>query len=158
MSLLFLCVLSRFLSYTDITLYSSLLVYHYSQGKRGDPNVDKLFEALEPLTNKLLILDDKQVHWFPRHISELDLIANRTLDAGVDLECDHPGFNDAVYRKRRGELAKIAQVHACSQTIPRIDYTDKEVATWSAVWDQMEGLWEKYACAEYKVWMSVLVL
>lgn len=34
------------------------------------------------------------MNWFPRHISELDLIANRTSDAGIDLEADHPGFSD----------------------------------------------------------------
>lgn len=81
----------------------------------------------------------------------MDWIANRTLDAGVDLESDHPGFHDETYRARRGELAKMAQEHSCTQPIPRIDYTENEIATWSAVWDQMEGLWEKYACQEYKV-------
>jgi hypothetical protein len=29
-----------------------------------------------------------------RSIDELDIIANRVLDAGKDLESDHPGFND----------------------------------------------------------------
>lgn len=29
-----------------------------------------------------LVLDSKEVPWFPRHIAQLDLIANRTLDAG----------------------------------------------------------------------------
>lgn len=31
--------------------------------------------------------------WFPRHIEELDKISQKTLDAGSDLESDHPGFN-----------------------------------------------------------------
>ena len=113
--------------------------------------MNKLLEALKPLTNKILILDDKQVQWFPRHITELDLIANRTLDAGVDLESDHPGFNDAVYRARRGKLGENGTRTHLYETHPFIDYTPEEIATWSAVWDQMEPLWEKYACQEYKV-------
>lgn len=63
-------------------------------GRRGTKNVDALFNDLKPITDKLLILDNKKVHYFPRHISELDNIANRTLgcDTG-DLEADHPGFH-----------------------------------------------------------------
>jgi phenylalanine-4-hydroxylase len=94
------------------------------------------------------------VQWFPRHISELDLIANRTLDAGVDLESDHPGFNDLKYRERRGHLATLAQNHTWNKPISRIDYTPEEIETWTAVWDQMEPLWSKYACQEYKVTCS----
>ena len=99
------------------------------------------------MTDKLLILDEKRVHWFPRHISELDLIANRTLVAGVDLMSeDHPGFHDAEYRRRRDELSIKAQTHRWDQPIPRIEYTQDEVAVWTAVWDKMEGLWEKVRC------------
>lgn len=65
-------------------------------GSPHDPNVARLLEDLRMWTDKLLILDEKQVHWFPRHVSELDLVANRTLDAGVELEADHPGFHDRV--------------------------------------------------------------
>ena len=74
-------------------------------GSATDPNVQKLLQDLDPLANKVLILDSKDVYWFPRHISELDLIANRTLDAGVDLEADHPGFHDQEYRARRAIMA-----------------------------------------------------
>lgn len=91
-----------------------------------------------------------QVQWFPRHISELDLIANRTLDAGTDLESDHPGFNDPVYRARREELTRLAKEHTYDRPIAVIDYTPEEIQTWGAVWDKMEGLWDLYACKEYK--------
>eukprot|EP00529_Nitzschia_sp_RCC80_P001069 CAMPEP_0113447790 /NCGR_PEP_ID=MMETSP0014_2-20120614/4421_1 /TAXON_ID=2857 /ORGANISM="Nitzschia sp." /LENGTH=544 /DNA_ID=CAMNT_0000338959 /DNA_START=141 /DNA_END=1776 /DNA_ORIENTATION=- /assembly_acc=CAM_ASM_000159 len=116
-------------------------------GSLDDPIVQKLMSDLDPITEKLLVLDEKDVQWFP--LSELDLIAHRTLDAGVDLESDHPGFNDEVYRARRAELAENAINHKWDRPIPRIEYTGNEIKTWSAVWDKMEGLWEDYACKEY---------
>lgn len=90
-----------------------------------------------------------QVQWFPRHISELDLIAGRTLDAGTDLESDHPGFNDTVYRERRANLTKSALNHRWDKAIDHITYTHDEIATWETVWDRMECLWDQYACKEY---------
>eukprot|EP00580_Thalassiosira_gravida_P017000 CAMPEP_0201665850 /NCGR_PEP_ID=MMETSP0494-20130426/6861_1 /ASSEMBLY_ACC=CAM_ASM_000839 /TAXON_ID=420259 /ORGANISM="Thalassiosira gravida, Strain GMp14c1" /LENGTH=414 /DNA_ID=CAMNT_0048144881 /DNA_START=1161 /DNA_END=2405 /DNA_ORIENTATION=- len=97
-----------------------------------------------------------QVHWFPRHISELDLIANRTLDAGTDLEADHPGFHDVEYRQRRAHLAELALNHRVHHDIPKTEYTQEEVETWGLVWDTMENLWEKYACKEYKKSMNLM--
>lgn len=121
-------------------------------GKVGDPNVNALLQSLKQLTDKLLVLDEKEVHWFPRHISELDLIANRTLDAGSDLTSDHPGFNDGEYRARRARLADAAvQYRMHHDGIPMTEYTQDEIDTWGLVWDTMEGLWDKYACKEYKV-------
>jgi phenylalanine-4-hydroxylase len=106
-------------------------------------------DALKPMTGKLLVLDEKQVHWFPRHISELDSVVGRTLDAGTDLQSDHPGFSDMTYRTRRAALTESAQRHRWDMPIQTIDYTQEETAVWSAVWDNMEGLWEDYACKEY---------
>jgi hypothetical protein len=37
-------------------------------GSLGDAPVQKLMNDLAPLTEKLLVLDEKDVHWFPRHI------------------------------------------------------------------------------------------
>lgn len=119
------------------------------EGSCQDENVRKLLNALSDLTGKLLILDEKRVHWFPRHISELDRVANRTLDAGRDLEADHPGFHDPVYRERRETLTILAKEHVWDQPIPHVAYTPAETSVWTAVWDQMEPLHKKYACKEY---------
>ena len=43
----------------------------------------------------MLILDEREVPWFPRHVSELDKIANKVMEAGKDIEADHPGFLDS---------------------------------------------------------------
>ena len=82
----------------------------------------------------------------------MDLIANWTLDAGEDLESDHPGFLDQEYRGRRAKLAELAVNHrTMNRSIPKTEYTKEEVATWGLVWDTMVGLWDEYACKEYKV-------
>ena len=40
------------------------------------------------------MLDNRVVPWFPKDVAELDLVANKTLEAGIDIESDHPGFLD----------------------------------------------------------------
>lgn len=116
-----------------------------------DESIRKALHALQESSyvDRILILDEKVVRWFPRHVAELDLIANRVLDAGTDLQADHPGFLDQGYRSRRAELAKHALEYTMDKPIPFIKYTDAEKSVWTAVWDRMETLWEQYACEEY---------
>ena len=113
------------------------------------PVNDKLLGTLRQKSRNLMVLDDRRVPWFPRHISDLDVVGNRILDAGTDLESDHPGFNDPVYRSRRQVLAENAMKHRYGEPIPRIDYTPEEVATWGAVYDKLTSFLEEHACPEY---------
>ena len=119
------------------------------EGSSSDENLKQLIATLGTMTERLLILDERTVEWFPRHISELDTIAGRTMDAGTDLEADHPGFHDPVYRQRRQALADAANRYSWNQSIEPVDYTDEETSVWTAVWDRMEPLLDKYACKEY---------
>ena len=50
----------------------------------------------------------ESVPWFPRTIRDLDQFANQILSYGSELDSDHPGFTDEVYRKRRKYFADIA--------------------------------------------------
>ena len=83
--------------------------------------------------------------------------ASETLEAGSDLEADHPGFHDKKYRERRDALASFAREHqSCSTPIDFVEYKDEEIMCWSSIWKEMEPLWEKYACKEFLEGMDLL--
>lgn len=124
-------------------------IYIDFHGQLGESKTDKLMRELRARCKNMLVLDEREVPWFPRHISDLDRIASRTLDAGADLEADHPGFHDPVYRKRRTELAAIAQTFAYGDEVPVIQYTPEEISTWGMVYSKLKSLQDQYACPEY---------
>ena len=91
-----------------------------------------------------------EVPWFPRSLQELTKIEQRTLSAGADLECDHPGFKDLEYRKRRQEIAEISVHHNClSPEVPRVAYTATETDTWEVIFNVLRPLHKAHACKEY---------
>ncbi|XP_015124802.1 tryptophan 5-hydroxylase 1 [Diachasma alloeum] len=86
--------------------------------------------------------------WFPRKISDLDQ-AQKVLMYGTELDADHPGFKDPVYRKRREQFADIANNYRHGQAIPRVQYTPDEIKTWATVFRELHQLYLKHACKEY---------
>merc|ERR1719427_1917580 len=85
---------------------------------------------------------ENAVPWFPRHISELDRFANQILSYGSELDSDHPGFTDEVYRARRKEFADIAFHYRHHERIPRVTYTSEEIATWKVVFNNLKRLYK----------------
>lgn len=124
-------------------------IYIDFHGMPGEEKTDKLMKELQSRCRNMLVLDERKVPWFPRHISDLDQIAPRILDANTCLEADHPGFHDKVYRERRGELAQIALDFRYDQEIPYIQYTKSETDTWGVVYKKLETLHKQYACQEF---------
>ncbi len=120
------------------------------EGKRGDPAVDAAIGELRNLALHVLVLDHKDVPWFPRHIAELDRIANNTLDAGGVLTADHPGFRDGDYRRRRAEIDRLARLHRHGDAFPVVKYTAAEHGTWNEVYRHLAALCRQYACMEYR--------
>lgn len=89
------------------------------------------------------------VPWFPNDIQDLDRFANQILSYGSELDADHPGFTDSVYRARRKEFADIAFNYKHGQTIPRVEYTEGEKATWGIVFKELKSLYPTHACREH---------
>ncbi|XP_072128425.1 tryptophan 5-hydroxylase 1 isoform X2 [Mobula birostris] len=95
--------------------------------------------------------------WFPRKIQDLDKCANRVLMYGSDLDADHPGFKDNVYRKRRKYFADLAMDYKHGDPIPRIEFTEEEVRTWGTVFRELTKLYPTHACREYLKNLPLLI-
>ncbi|KAG7456224.1 hypothetical protein MATL_G00249460 [Megalops atlanticus] len=89
------------------------------------------------------------VPWFPNDIQDLDRFANQILSYGSELDADHPGFTDPVYRARRKQFADIAYNYRHGQVIPTVEYTEEEKKTWGTVFKELKTLYPTHACREH---------
>nr|CAH0100881.1 unnamed protein product [Daphnia galeata] len=120
----------------------------------GEPNVTKAIEGLREQSAYFQIIsrdhkDEGTIPWFPGRIQDLDRFANQILSYGSELDSDHPGFTDTVYRARRKEFADIAFHYKYGQPIPRVEYTPEEVETWGTIYRQLTKLYPTHACREF---------
>nr|XP_027203742.1 protein henna-like [Dermatophagoides pteronyssinus] len=93
--------------------------------------------------------NDETVPWFPRKIKDLDRFANHILSYGSELDADHPGFKDQVYRGRRAYFGELAMKYKHGQPIPRVEYTEQEIETWGTVFRELVKLYPTHACKEH---------
>ena len=77
-------------------------------------------------------------------------------NVSVELDPDHPGFQDEGYRSRRNEIAKIAMEwndmsmeERRTTKIPHAPYSEDEDAVWAAIMERISPVHEKYACRQY---------
>ncbi|XP_052454249.1 tryptophan 5-hydroxylase 1-like isoform X1 [Carassius gibelio] len=135
-----------------------------------DSNREQLHEILQLLRKHVNVLEMdapdnrlpeesemESMPWFPKKISDLDKCANRVLMYGSDLDADHPGFKDNVYRKRRKYFADLAMSYKHGDPIPRIEFTDEEVKTWGVVFRELNKLYPTHACREYLKNLPLLI-
>ncbi|EEB18903.1 Tryptophan 5-hydroxylase, putative [Pediculus humanus corporis] len=104
---------------------------------------------LPPQTPTTASFDFGDMTWFPRKIGDLDNAQN-VLMYGSELDADHPGFKDPIYRKRRVQFAEIANSYKYGNPIPKVQYTPEEIKTWGTVFNELHKLYAIHACREYK--------
>lgn len=119
----------------------------------GSPDDSKMPNLLKDLREHTVVADlQDAVHvtWFPTRASDIDEFSGKTLDAGAELESDHPGFSDAEYRERRRLIVRNATTYRYGKELPNVDYTAEETATWGLVYNQLREYTDKYAVQSYK--------
>jgi phenylalanine-4-hydroxylase len=66
-----------------------------------------------------------------------------------ELHLDHPGANDAEYRKRRDYIAACAKSFRETGKITDVEYNSREQRVWRYVAEELEELQQKYASPFY---------
>ncbi|KAJ1654278.1 hypothetical protein IWQ61_005765 [Dispira simplex] len=122
-------------------------------------SVDKAVDALSNLTNNVRVITTQStgqqgkqcttVPWFPRKMRDLDSFVDKVLEMGDELDSDHPGATDAVYRQRRKDITTLAKTYRWGMPLPHIEYTEDEVKTWGVVYRKLKSLLPTHACREY---------
>jgi phenylalanine-4-hydroxylase len=79
-------------------------------------------------------------------------------DQLVELNPDHPGFRDPIYRARRNAIARLALEHHEGTPPPRVAYTDVENEVWRSVWEHLTPLHAARAVREWRAAAERLAL
>jgi phenylalanine-4-hydroxylase len=76
----------------------------------------------------------------------------------VELDPDHPGFRDPIYRQRRNEIAEIALAYATGDPVPDAPYAPEEHAVWAAICETLAPIHRQRVAAEVLELQGVLPL
>ncbi|XP_036390705.1 tyrosine 3-monooxygenase [Megalops cyprinoides] len=112
-------------------------------------DVSTLISSVKRIAGDVRTTKEVKFHWFPTKITELDKCHHLVTKFDPDLDQDHPGFTDPVYRQRRKMIGDIAFRYKHGDPIPRVDYTEEEIGTWREVYSTLRELYTTHACSEH---------
>nr|XP_046213768.1 tyrosine 3-monooxygenase isoform X2 [Oncorhynchus gorbuscha] len=95
-------------------------------------DVSTLISSIKRIAEDVKTTKEVKFHWFPKKISELDRCHHLITKFDPDLDQEHPGFTDSVYRQRRKMIGDIA-----------FRYKQREV------YSTLRDLYTTHACSEH---------
>uniref|UniRef100_UPI00398F3822 tyrosine 3-monooxygenase n=1 Tax=Pristiophorus japonicus TaxID=55135 RepID=UPI00398F3822 len=112
-------------------------------------DISTLISSLKRVAEDVKTTKEVKFHWFPKKLSDLDKCHQLVTKYDPDLDFDHPGFSDTEYRERRKQIVQIALNYKQGESIPRVEYTPEEIATWREVYTNLKTLYPTHACMEH---------
>lgn len=112
-------------------------------------DVGTLISSLKRNAEDVKTTKEVKFHWFPKKIADLDKCHHLVCKFDPDLDQDHPGYTDSVYRQRRKMIGDIGFRYRHGEVIPRVEYTAEEIGTWREVYSTLRDLYTTHACSEY---------
>nr|XP_029524654.1 tyrosine 3-monooxygenase [Oncorhynchus nerka] len=112
-------------------------------------DVSTLISSIKRIAEDVKTTKEVKFHWFPKKISELDRCHHLITKFDPDLDQEHPGFTDPIYRQRRKMIGDIAFRYKQGEPIPRVEYTEEEIGTWREVYSTLRDLYTTHACSEH---------
>eukprot|EP01091_Cochliopodium_minus_P021456 TRINITY_DN981_c0_g1_i1.p1 TRINITY_DN981_c0_g1~~TRINITY_DN981_c0_g1_i1.p1 ORF type:complete len:434 (-),score=140.13 TRINITY_DN981_c0_g1_i1:32-1333(-) len=130
------------------------------EGTSEEENISNSIKQIKEIVGEKNILvmgsEKKDIPWFPRKPSDLDLLGRKTMEYGSELDSNHPGFKDEKYRERRRKIAEIAQNYKHGEPLPTVEYTEDENKTWGIVYNNLKKLYPTHSCKEHNKVMPLL--
>ncbi|XP_068128903.1 tyrosine 3-monooxygenase-like isoform X2 [Hyperolius riggenbachi] len=105
--------------------------------------------SLEKVAGDVKIVRDEALPTFPKKVKDLDMCQHAVVKFEPHFDRDHPGYGDQEYKKRRAYFAELAYRYRDGDSLPRIEYTAEETATWKQVYKSLSTLYPNYACKQY---------
>uniref|UniRef100_A0A8B9BM02 Tyrosine 3-monooxygenase n=2 Tax=Anser TaxID=8842 RepID=A0A8B9BM02_9AVES len=100
-------------------------------------DLNTFISSIKRVADDVRTTKEDKFHWFPRKIYELDKCHHLVTKFDPDLDLDHPGYSDQVYRQRRKSIAEIAF------------HYKHLLGTLYEVYSTLKSLYPTHACKEY---------